>query len=702
MAKKTARDEDISKRPAIRKKLLKLFEDVDKGFDNQRERADEIMDCWDAYNCVLGPRQFYNGRSQLYLPIIRVAVNARRTRFVNQMFPQNGRYVDVTSDEPDLPLELVALIEHYVGDAKLRTQVMPALCVNGDIEGQYNAYIHWDKVERHVVSREEKPVVVGGAETPEAGMIETMVEETIEDAGATMEVLHDADVLVLPATVDNAVQALEVGGSHTIARRWSKTAIETAIDEGDILEEEGDELIEAMDKVKDGNDLKDPRKSLASAAGIKIEGDSKIAVVYETWVKLKVDGKRRICRAYYAGQKRILGCKLNPYWCDMTPLLSAPVEKVAGVFKGRSLVKPGVLDLQVDANDALNQAADNRPYHMAPVTAVDPEMVGRWESLVLDIGAVWPVGPEGVKVLEFPDVTPSALAAIAANKAQIFEALGVNPSMLPQQTGKPGAKRNQAEIALEQQVDVLTTADAVTNIEGEILTPYVRRALDYDHQFRTKDIRVKMFGQMGQRASMQLVKPTQEHRRYELAWRGVEAARNAAQIQQQIAFFGVLQKMPPQLYAGYRLNAVPMLTRAVENVFGASLGALVFENVSELYRVDPQEENGMLMQGFPVKTNPLDDDPKHMQEHMAMLQSLQPGSPEEKLTRDHIQHHQQAMQIKAIMAMNGPGGNPGGGGRGPQPGAQPAGPRGGGKGPPGMIHQDRLPAAGALTMPRKT
>ena len=701
MAKRTARDEDISKRPRIAGKLLKLFEDVEKGFADQRDRADEILDCWDVYNCVLGPKQFYNGQSKLYVPIVQVAIDARRTRFVNQMFPQAGRYVDVTSDEPDLPMELVALIEHYVADAKLRTQVMPALSVNGDVEGQYNCYINWDTVERHVVSRERKPVKIGGVEVPEAGEpIETMVEETIEDSGPTLEVLHDADVLVLPATSDSIVQALEAGGSVTVLRRWSKARLEQMIDDGDIIEEEGEDLIEAMAKL---DDKKDPRKRLASAAGIKIEGGNKIAVGYETWTKLKVDGKRRICRAYYGGDKRVLGCRLNPFWCDRVPVLSAPVKKIPGVFKGRSLIKPGVMDLQIDANDALNQAADNRPYHMAPITAVDPEVVQRWENLVLDQGAVWPVGPEGVKVLEFPDVSGAAMQAIGFATAKIFEALGVNPSMLPQQTGRPGQKRNQAEVALEQQVDVLTTADAVTNIEGEILTPYVQRAVEYDHQFRTKDIRVQMYGQMGQRATMQMVKPVEMLKRWTIAWRGVEAARNAAQIQQQIAFFGVLQKMPPQLFPGYRLNAIPLLTRSVENVFGPSLGAQIFENVTELYTIDPEEENLMLMQRLPVKTHPLDNDVKHLQVHMAMLQTLEPGSPEQRLTMDHVQHHQQAMQLKAIAAMNGPGGNPGApGGRGPQPGAQPAGPRGGGKGPPGMIHKDAMPAAGAPGMPRKT
>jgi hypothetical protein len=699
MAKRTARDEDISRLPQIKAKLLKLFDEIDKGFEAQRERADEIMDYWDVYNCVLGPKQFYNGNSKLYVPIVKVAINARKTRFVNQMFPQNGRFVDVTSTDEDLPMETVALIEHYVRDARLRTQVMPALCVAGDVEGQYNVYIHWEKVERHVVSREIRPVEIGGVDVAEAGEVETIVEETIEDAGPCMEVLPDADVLVVPATADSITQALEVGGCVVVVRRWTKTKIQQLIDDGEILEEEGEELLEAMDKVDDQQ--KDTKKMLASVAGIKNTGGSKIAVTYEVWSKLKVDGEQRICRSYLGGSRRILGCKLNPYWCDRVPVLSAPVEKIPGSFKGRSLIQPGVLDLQIQANDAINEAMDSLSYSLAPITAVDPEKVARWPNLVLEVGAVWPVPPEFIKELKFTNVTAEALQVVAAAKAQIFEALGVNPSMLPQQTGRPGTKRNQAEVALEQQVDILTTADAVTNIEGEILTPFVQRALDYDHQFRTKDIRVKMFGPVGQRANMQLVKPIQMHRRYTLSWLGVEAARDAARIQQQISFFGVLQKMPPTLYPGHRLNAVPLIARSVENVFGPSLGSQVFERVDQLYTVDAEQENEMLMAGFPVKTHPLDDDPRHIREHMQLLQTLQPGSIEQRQTRDHIQHHQQAMQLKAIQAMGaGAGGSPGAPPRGPQPGAQPAPPRQG-KAPPGAIHPDQMVRAGALVMPRK-
>ena len=47
------RDEELSGEARIAKALLTLYDDISKGFDDQRERADDQMDYWDLYNCVL-------------------------------------------------------------------------------------------------------------------------------------------------------------------------------------------------------------------------------------------------------------------------------------------------------------------------------------------------------------------------------------------------------------------------------------------------------------------------------------------------------------------------------------------------------------------------------------------------------------------------------------------------------------------------
>src|SRR4029077_9551835 len=98
------------------------------------------------------------------------------------------------------------------------------------------------------------------------------------------------------------------------------------------------------------------------------------------------------------------------------------------------------------------------------------------------------------------------------------------------------------------------------------------------------------------------------------------------------------------------------------------------------------------------------DDVKHMQAHAQAAMAT--GDPR-KTFAAHMLRHQQSIEIKTQQMQAQQGGlpgTPGGAGPGvagtPQPGAQPAGPRLV-KGPPGMINQDRMPRAGAVTMPRK-
>src|SRR3981189_3249363 len=178
--KKLDRDEELSTKKSINKALLDIYKDVEKGFDDQRPRADQQMDDWDIFNCVLGSKQFYNGTNQLFMPIVRNAIEARKTRFTNQIFPTSQRHVEVISSDGETPNALVAMLEHYVKKARLRTQVMPALMKNGDVEGQYNIYVSWRKTQRHVVQRVTKPVEVDEGISDPDNEIGTIEEETLE------------------------------------------------------------------------------------------------------------------------------------------------------------------------------------------------------------------------------------------------------------------------------------------------------------------------------------------------------------------------------------------------------------------------------------------------------------------------------------------------------------------------------------------
>ena len=242
-------------------------------------------------------------------------------------------------------------------------------------------------------------------------------------------------------------------------------------------------------------------------------------------------------------------------------------------------------------------------------------------------------------------------------------------------------------------------ADAVTVVEEQILTPILQRFADYDHQFRNDEILVHSFGEVGQKAIMETIPPQQVGNRYTFRWFGVEAARNAAQMQQQIAGINVVKEIPPQLYEGYKLNLAPMLVQMFENLFGPRLAPQLFSEINQP-SVDPMVENDMLAHGFPVHVHPADEDQMHMQVHM---QAMQMGDPHGTF-RNHMQDHQKQMLAKAMAAQQAQGapggGGPAMGGRAPEAGAQP-GQTSNIKGPPGMIHPDAMAAAGGLQAPRQ-
>lgn len=711
------RDADLLGRSnsACRKWLRKRFDAIAQGFEQQADRSDDLDRFWRAWFCELDDRQFYNGTAEVYVPIIHDAIEARSTRFANQLFPQSGRYVEVTTSDGEQPYEIVALLNHYIKNAKLKTQVVKPLLRNGDIEGQLNLYVDWEEIERQIVSRETRGTMIDGAEidnAPEA--IVDIKEEDVVEGHPCFEVLHDSDVLVLPQTADSIEQALENGGCAVIVRRWSKDKKKEMAASGDIAKEFADD--DSLSVEPNFSGLKDIPKALARIIGVRAKGAHFIA--FEVWQKVPLnekgafdeDGTKRLCRTWYDLDREPMGLKRNPYWNDRCPLLSAPVQKVAGVFKGKSLVEP-LMPLQYEANDAANERADADHYSAMPIIARTPSEGAK--PLVLNLAAIWDIPPNDVKFMAFPDLSARANARIIAATQLIFQSLSVTPAMLPQQSGRPGAKRNQAEVAMEQQVELLSVAEAV-EVPADLLTEAAEWMVDLDHQFRDRPLTIRQFGEMGIHANMENIPVLQNRHAYNFAWSGSQQQRSTTVTQQQgTAFINVLRGMKAELQAeGFELRLGPILEQQAIAIFGATTGPLVLIDRKHQLTIPIEVEGQLLMEGHEVPVHPMDNDAEHVQRHQAAMQ--QEGDPWGTI-RVHIALHLQQMALKQQAAMKqalaqavqqqGAPGVPGGAGPGvagtPQPGAVPTGPRQF-KGPAGAIHPDQMNRSGVLTMPRRT
>ena len=688
------RNEELRDDEDIRHTALELMKDVEKSFDDQAPRVNEGFDNWDLYNCKLTSRQFYNGQSKNFVPLVHDAVNARNVRFTNQIFPQPGRHVEVTTEDGEVPNSLMALLDYYIRRARLRTEVMPALMRAGDCEGQYTIYVDWEKLTRHVVWRGEKEGQPPGHDLPNPVFsVEDIIEEEITSEGPVVEVIQDADFTVTPATARSLGHALAVGGAVTVIRRWSKAKIQSLVDEGKIDKDAGADLIKEMSaEVKTtGPGSRDPAKHSLDAAGIKKDGRGKYAQVYETWAYLVLEEGKRLCRIYYAGTDRVLSVRRNPYWSDRLPIFSVPVRKVPGSFKGAAPVS-AVADFQVIANDAMNQGMDAATYALVPIIMTDPLKNPRVGSMILSPAAIWETSPNDTSFAQFPPLWKDALEIVASARQQVIQTLGVNPASITQAVGKK--KLNQAEIAQEQQIDILVTADAVTVLEEGILTPFLEFCIELDHQYREDSITVREFGEMGQRAKMDRIEPIQMHKRWQFRWFGVEQARSAQQIQQQISLMNVIRGIPPQMYPGYSINAVPLMLQIIESAFGPRLAPLVFKDERSHFAEDPQGENPYLFEGLYLPAHELDNHMQHMQVH---AQALQHGDPH-GMIRKHMMQHQimmNAMQQQKMAQQQpqqgggqkqGPKGQP----SGTKPGGAPSGQMPGGQGPPGAIHPDQM------------
>ena len=96
----------------IEEQLFKVYQNVAKGFQDGSDRVDTIVDYWDIYNCKLNEKQTYNGESQVFVPLVHNALNARKTRFVNQIFPVSGRHVECITVDGGIPDGILSLVEH--------------------------------------------------------------------------------------------------------------------------------------------------------------------------------------------------------------------------------------------------------------------------------------------------------------------------------------------------------------------------------------------------------------------------------------------------------------------------------------------------------------------------------------------------------------------------------------------------------------
>lgn len=681
---------DYVSQAAMRDEAAEIYEDCAEAFEGKKDRDDANKLYWDVYNCKLGDEQSYEGRSQVYVPVVRDAIEARTLRFSNALFPNNGRFVECISSTGDNAHALQALINHYVRESRLRETLTGCLRA-GDVTGQYSLYVGWSKKKRKITQRVSKPVQVEveGGEKVDHPTEEVMDVEvvTLSRGSPDIWVIPDEDLAVLPATVDDVDDADTVCVALRVTKSWVRER------KDDFTKKQYKRLLGLFENKTSGSPERvNPEKERAKEAGVKADKGAKVLLMYQIWTSMEIQGEwvPTVILSTGPGADQVASIKKNPYWGQRAPIISAPVKKVAGSFWGIS-PSASVERLQYQANDAVNMGMDSAQYALTPIVLSDPASNPRIATMVLEMAALWEADPTKTQILQFPKLWQDALEILAAIKSQIHESLGLNPAMMPSGATK---KTSQAAVAQEQAIALEGTSDAVRVLETSVLTSVANRIFEYDQQYRDDDLSISHYGELGYEAMQEKVPPVQFGTRYNFQWSGIAQSQNAQKVQQMIAGMNVLRGIAPAQLNGRQLDIGPILDAIVDVVYGPRLGPRVLKDVRSMLSVNPKLENDMLRNGMPATVSPLDDDAMHIQLHHTA--AVQIGDPT-KIFAGHIAEHQASMAKKAQAAAppGGAQGEPGGAGPGvpgtpprqslPRPGAQPAGPRPNAQAPAGSV-----------------
>lgn len=663
--------------PSVAEKARKLYAQVVDGFRIEKKAQNDLIDeCWDIYNCELGAYQMYDGDSQIFEPIVHDAVEARRKRFTAMLYPNVGNSIQCVSETGETPAETLSIMQRHVAYSNLRA-VSSASLLNGDVEGQWSLMVSW-KSEKHKV---KKKVLLPIDDTTE-DMVD-VDEEEIVDCGPEVKVIPAQDLWVFPATCSGINEAEIVA----VALRLTDDAIDKMVKDEYILQKNVDRMVKDAQE----DQTKWAEKSRSADAGIKLKAGQKFSLVYMVYTKLKLEGEKVPAIIFYGGQDLVLGIIKNPNWCGKVPIISAPVDRVAGSFWGKSKISP-VRALAYQLNDVTNMGMDSAQYSLLPIVMTDPLKNPRVGSMIMGKAAIWETSPSDTKMLEFPQLYTHALGLRGAIKQQIMESMDVNETML----GKaPQGRKNAQAIAAQSSEALASIGDVTKRYENDIQNPLLEWFYELDMQYRDDDLWIAIEGEHGVQAKLQRVPPQQVNERYHFRWLGSDQAMGAQRIQQMIGMMNVIRGIPPQQLNGRRLDVGPILDFAAQATFGPTMSQNILIDERHKASIPPEMENEMLLNNLPVTPAPLDDDIQHMQIHQQA--AAMTGDPTGAF-RNHMMLHMQAMQKKQPQPPQGQQGAPGGGAPGiagtPRPGAMPMQGRPA-QNPAGSIHPDAMQDAQA-------
>ncbi len=393
------------------------------------------------------------------------------------------------------------------------------------------------------------------------------------------------------------------------------------------------------------------RKDLVSLYQISKEMPG-CALFTEVWCDFAIDKDEAPvpCQIVVANDNTIVRLVRNPLWFQQSPYVgSRYIPRPGKLFYGFSL-SDRIRTQNYMMNDVTNNTMDSLNYSLNPPTVIDPSLAGDLTTFKNRPGAKWMGSPEGVKVINFPDVSGTGLRVMQELRGQVAQFSDNAPNVAPQLEGKARsatqAQMVQSSITAKQRVQ--SRAE-----ETEVLSKLCWRTHILLQQFMTDDWQIKYQGPEAGSWISDIVKPSDLVGEADFEWRGSsEEERNAVRSQQLLAFYNMALQTAAIMPGEVDLPA--LFRRIAKEAFALRDMDEIFKSMRDARTVAPELENKALRDGEDLRVNPGDNDKQHKLSHEEELKDPELSDEAKLALIRHIERHDvQEAGKKAMLEMKG-------------------------------------------------
>jgi hypothetical protein len=671
--------------------------------------------------------QSYLGRSRVYLPAARKAIETWTTVLMDALYPSSDWFTvqgvkDIAS--PEQVPRWTALQKRYLQEMALEDEFPLFLrqfltfgtgilrhCYDFDEEPQRV----WERQFRDAppdAESEERRI----REEPDPGSeleldggngtVFRLVEKLLQTGGPKVRAVDLMHFYVAPFTARSlheatlAFEDIEVPFVHVEKRHeqwmdkdvpawgrvfdhpdWAQITRSKGIITDDMLREKAQQF----ERLGFDPDLNRAHRSLAE------KGHSQLTEAFwrgEIPEAVDEDGKPFGVRDWHfavLNDHFVVRAHPNLHYTNLRPWLDGRMYRTTRSYYAQG-VCDAVASLQLVANDTLNLTLDNLVMALSPVTVVDNTRMLFPEALEWAPGAQWNGDPEAVKVLSLPTQTQLGMAMLQSVESFIQAGADANFAVQGRPPVKGSGRAAQSNAGFQSYAAAGSQGMLAfgRSLERQVLVPLLKRNYEFTAQFATEKQLIQRLGPDGLSLITEEVGVEDILGGYAYTWRGATGVRE----RQMIA--GMLQALPQTIQQLALFDPTLPQKFDAEKYLRRMLQEMNLPWADELFRTPlagtslaPDLEERAMVEHRRILPHPGDDDQAHLLAHQAALNA--PDFLRDPIARrlllEHLHATVQQMQAKeqamlaqmAQMAMQQPqpNGAPPGVGSLPSPDAPP-------------------------------